>query len=256
MHNSNYVQMLQEEFEGRKKRRPQYSERAFARDLDLSSGFISLLFNGKRSLSPRTSMTVIEKLNWSEADKKCFIELVQAEQLKKQAPTKSKTKIIETDELEKDHFLFISHLDHFAVLELIQNHEVSSLSYIANKLNVDEESCEEIVDRLFRLGFVEKFENKLVSPQKNRKLRSTPSQAIRNYHRQCLEMAIDSIEEQDFKKRDLRGLTLSIDPKDFPEAQKTIERFFKNFNKKFGNTKNGEIYQFNTQLFSHSQKEE
>ena len=62
---------------------------------------------------------------------------------------------------------------------------------------------------------------------KNIKVKGTPSQAIRNYHRQALEMSIESIESQGFDQRELRALTLSIDPKKIKSAKKSIDSFVK-----------------------------
>lgn len=246
-----YIDMLKEEFLERKKRRPHYSERAFARDLKLSSGFVSLLFNRKRGLSPKTSLDVIKNIGWGEEKSKKFFESVKEEQFVSTKEVSKKVVIQNEYQLAMDEFRLLANINHFVVLEYIQSRSHSSADDILANLNVDKMECELIIERLLRLKMIRKNKDFYEADGVNRKLKATPSEAIRNYHRQALNLAIHAIGEQSFDRRELRALTLSLDPKKIKQAKKAIDRFITNFNKSFGNKKNGEVYQLNTQLFSH-----
>lgn len=248
---ADYIDMLKQEFLDRKSRRSQYSERAFARDLDLSSGFISLLFNGKRSLSPRTSLKIVKNLNWSELKTKQFMESVHASQLVENKKEKVIKPAVEDYELELDHFRLVSNVQHFAVLEFIQSRKVASVEMIAEYLGLEKLECEMLLKRLLRLSLIVEDKKGYKTSPKNRKLGGTPSEAIRNYHKQAIKMAHEAVDAQDFSKRELRALTLSIDPKKMKQAKASIDRFIKDFNNKYGNKSGGEIYQLNVQMFSH-----
>ncbi len=248
-----YVEMLKEEFLERKKRRPHYSERAFARDLKLSPSFMSLLFNGKRSLSPKTSLKIIKNIGWDEEKTDLFFNELRNEKFTPEAANSSEVKTSER-ELELDTFKLISNVRHFAILEFIQSRNGCGLLGIIEAINVDKIECEMVLARLLRLGMVQ-FENDIYkAADVNRKVAGVPSEAIRNYHRQAIELACNSIDEQDFNTRELRALTLCLDPNKLKSAKKFIDQFITEFNKKFGNKKNGEVYQLNAQLFSHQRK--
>lgn len=254
-----YIEMLKQEFLDRKQRRSQYSERAFARDLELSSGFISLLFNRKRSLSPRTGLKIVKKLRWSELKTERFLDSVQKAQFftqKKNDVQKKEREIIPDYEVEMDRFRLISNTHHFSILELIQTRKIKSVDQIIKKLKLQKTECEVVLSRLIRLNLIQ-FDGKCYTCAKsNRRINGAPSEAIRQYHHQVLELAIDSIESQSFEQRDLKSLTLSLDPQKIKQAKKTLSKFFTDFNKKFGNQENGEIYQLNMQLFSHFKQRE
>lgn len=249
-----YVDMLKQEFLDKKSRRPQYSERAFARDLSVSSGFISLLFNGKRSLSPKKGLELVQTLNWSEVKIKKFMGLLQDAQFVASPKRKDITKEIQEQELQLDEFRLISNAYHFIVLGFLQTRKGVEPSEISDYFDLEIIEVEMILKRLYRLGMIELDGMGYKASSKNLKLSSVPSEAVRAYHKQVVDMAYQSIEEQSFEKRELKALILSIDSKKIKQAKKSIATFFKGFNEKFGNKKNGEIYQLNVQLFSHKKE--
>ncbi|MGZ3723708.1 MAG: DUF4423 domain-containing protein, partial [Bdellovibrionales bacterium] len=110
---ASYVEFLQEELLNRKVRNPVYSERAFARALGLSPGFMKLLFQRKKNLSAARASEVALRLSWSELKKKSFLQLVLAD--KGKTLPSSQTRLISLD-----HFVEISDWYHFAILELIR----------------------------------------------------------------------------------------------------------------------------------------
>ncbi len=76
-----YRQILIEEFERRRIRNPHYSQRAFARDLEISSGALSQILSGKRHLGTRAAATVADALSLNSEDKNRFIHLARIQNL-------------------------------------------------------------------------------------------------------------------------------------------------------------------------------
>ena len=245
------IEMLKQEFVDRKERRPQYSERAFARDLGLSAGFISLLFNHKRSLSPTMALKISQLLNWSESKSDAFIASVQQAKLstRKSGDFPKDEDLIE--ELKYDQFRLISNVRHFAVLEFVENRKKATVEKICDYFSIGSAECEIILYRLTRLKMVRQQGNIYVAEPKKRKLKSVPSEAIRSHHSQCLDLAQKALVEQSFEEREFRSLTLSLDPKKIETAKKEMERFLSSFSKKYSTQSRGEVYQVNMQLFTH-----
>ena len=69
---------IQRAFDERRQRNPKYSLRAFARDLSVSVQTLSQILKGHLGLSLSNAQSFAEKLNFSEADKRVFLALVQA----------------------------------------------------------------------------------------------------------------------------------------------------------------------------------
>lgn len=71
-----YRSLLKEAFSKRCASRPQYSLRAFARDVQLSPSFLSRIFNGKRELTTARAEVVAGLLGWEGEQKDLFVKLV------------------------------------------------------------------------------------------------------------------------------------------------------------------------------------
>lgn len=263
--------MLKQEYADRKARRPAYSERAFARDLKVSAGYISLLFRRRRSLSPTKGIEIARRLGWPDEKTKLFVSMIQGEALEASERARARARGesgegngtgtrdndaahsrpgVRFAELEMDKFRFIADLHHLAALALVQSRSGLNPEEIARRLDLPLVETELIVGRLARLGLVEWLEGGLRSANGSLEIKEIPSEAIRAFHRQAIQMAEAAIEGQPVEMRNLAGLTLSMDPARMGEAKVAINRFLKSFEKKFGNAQNGEVYQICSQLFA------
>src|SRR5437868_10916749 len=65
---------LEQELTRRSSANPNYSLRAFARDLGVDSSFLSKLLNGKRSMTARTIYTLAPRLALSEEQIQGFVQ--------------------------------------------------------------------------------------------------------------------------------------------------------------------------------------
>ena len=121
---NDYVEMLKQELIERRQRRPEYSERAFARDIEVSPGFLSLIFHRKRLLSQQRAFKISARLSWTGSKVTYFLKSVNERLLEAHASDGSANgarapRSDETYYLELDHFNLIADPLHFAILELV-----------------------------------------------------------------------------------------------------------------------------------------
>lgn len=252
-----YVDLLKEEYLQRKNRRPAYSERAFARDLHISPGFLSLLFSGKRTLSSGMAFQIGLNLSWDESKVDSFVALVQKTALKK---TPVRTKAIGKQSQAKyadisvDEFRLISDLNHVSVIALVQTTNVTSPQDVVAKLEMTEMEADLVLKRLLRLGILTFSEGRYKESAQDYEVGEVPSEAIRGFHKAAINKALASIEEQSPDQRNIESLTLSYNPEQMEDVKKFMNKFLRAFETKFGKIPNGEIYQLNLQFFSLSRR--
>lgn len=249
-----HQEMLKQEFLDRKARRPAYSERAFARDLKISPGYINLLFSGRRSLSPAKGLSLAQRLGWSEEKTQAFVFSIQQNGLKHGSPASPRHASPKFSNLEHDTFRFIADLNHLAILTLVQSRAGVTSAEAQRAFGLSAVETELILNRLDRLALIRLEKGKYMAKKKSVELKAVPSEAVRAFHRQAIQKAESSIEQQAPAIRNLAALTLSFDPDEISEAKAFIKRFLKSFEKKFGHARKGEVYQLNTQLFKLTQE--
>lgn len=74
-----HIQLLQEILKSRMERNPNYSLRAFARDLGVHVSTLSRAFSRKVIFSPEITHRILEKLNLSDAENREFIGSIELE---------------------------------------------------------------------------------------------------------------------------------------------------------------------------------
>ena len=76
-----YVEILRSEFLRRKEKNPLYSIRAFAKHLEIHVSALSRILNQKQMLSVRAGVSVIQKMEVSEEDKRTFLLSLAAQRV-------------------------------------------------------------------------------------------------------------------------------------------------------------------------------
>ncbi len=242
------AEKLVEEFLERKGKNARYSERAFAKSVGLSPGFLKLIFQGKRALSVAKAQEVANRLGWSELESGEFLQTVQKEKLGKKGAAQSLSRTV-------DSFAEISDWYHFAIVELLKTKRRISEEEIAARLGISTTEAQYSLRALTRLGLI-RIEADGPRPVENYIVPAMSSSAIRKFHSQMLAKARDSIEGQPLSKRSLRSLTLAVDSRKKEEAAAMIKTFMKRFEKKFGGGKPDKVYQLSLAFFSLEQEEQ
>jgi uncharacterized protein (TIGR02147 family) len=239
----NYIDLLIGEYVQRKAKNKAYSERAFARSLGLSPGFLKLLFQRKKNLSEARADEIARKIGWTELKREKFLSSRRisgnGRKLKSQ-----QTKLSEAD------FLEISDWYHFAIIELIKTRAGSvSIEQISKALGLSRAEVKFSVKLLEMRSLIRRIGDAQYSLTEYYEMPSVTSDAIRKYHQQTLTLALESVTAQSNETRDLRALTLAFDSAYLSEAKQYIEEFVASFDEKFSRGQRSSVYQMNIALF-------
>jgi uncharacterized protein (TIGR02147 family) len=253
-----YRDFLSVEYLRRSKANPHYSQRAFAKQLGLSAGELSEVLRGKRKLSLKSALRIARSLSLNEAEREHLITLIHAQKSKEwEAELGDSGRAGVRDplavrQLSLDMFAVVSEWYCFAILTLSETESFRwDENWIAKRLGIAPMQARIAIHRLERLGLIEKkrgkyrvVENYVLSPD------GIPSEAIRNYHRQVLEMASRALEFQGVAEREISGITMAINPKFISAIKKEMALFLDGIAERYGaGKKPQEVYQLEMAFF-------
>ncbi len=250
------ITIVKNEWDKRKERNASYSLRALARDLGTSPTSLSLFFKGNRPLTLDNALDWASKLSLDTDTRKSFLEAITLENHLRLDPTEKQAKKLEDKlqyvQLKLDQFAIISDWHHLGILNLsLLSRFKSNKKWISKELGISLKQCNEAIDRLVRLGLMEEVDGNFVRTVQNLETPSDiPSLAIRNFHRQNINRALDSIDETDIEERDITSIMMPLDKEKLEEAKKRIRNFRKELSSFLKDGSKGErVYSLNIQLF-------
>lgn len=247
-----YRDILKNKLEERCKANPHYSMRAFARDMNVTPDMISRVFNGKKGLSEKTAEKIATSLGFTHDEKDFFTNLViesdaRSKEKRNLATAKlakyrsQSTTMTKTRTMQLDVFSVISDWYHFAIMELMLLDSFKSSSrWISRKLGINEKQTELAIERLIRLGLVDKDEKGNLSADDEfiDVLSGPPSDAIKNFHKQVMEKNLQALYTQTVDEREFSSMILAFDKSNLKKAQELIRNFSENFEKNLPEPKN------------------
>jgi len=237
-----YIDFLCEEIARRKSRNDRYSERAFARSIGLSAGFLKHLLQRKKGLGRERALDVARRLNWSDLKADRFIEALDKRKLG--------SKVRQNGALLKhDIFKEISDWYAFPSIELNEVRPIKNAADCAKRLGISKVEADHVLRRLEHAGLIRMTPTGYQKAKGEYEMPSLSSGAIRKFHRQSLLRAVDSVDSQAFGTRELRALTLAFDTDRLGEAQVEIAKFIKRFERRFANGKKNAVYQMNMAFY-------
>jgi uncharacterized protein (TIGR02147 family) len=253
-----YRLLLKDEMEARQRRRPEYSGRAFSRDLGLTPSHLVHLFNLEKNLSENKASEILQRLPWSEDAKKVFwlsfkFQTARSPRLKQQYEqelAKFQPTIVRRL-FKDDEFRLVADWHHYAIVEILRTEGArSNANWIAAKLGISSEVAKSSLERLTRIGLLS-FEDGVYRVQSEfYSSGDTPSAAIRANHNQYMTLALHALERQPFNARDFSGITMAIDPDRLPEAKRRIREFRRQLMAFLEGGKKARVYRLNVQLFA------
>lgn len=239
---------LKEELNRRQTRNPRYSLRAFAKHLEISPSQLSQMLSGKRIITAKTLHRVCESLCLSPLERKEMFERF----------TLSESELHpEATPLKEDEFQLISEWYHFAILTLSDLPKAKADPvWIGKRLNIPSATAREALNRLRRLNIL-KDGPELIQVRKSLRVQTeTPSQAIRKYHHQVLDLAHERLESVSMEKRDFSSLTIAINPEHLDKARAMIEKFQEDLSAFLRRGEKKAVYQLSCQLFPLAESDE
>ena len=237
----NLADRLKTELKERQQRNPQFSLRSFARWLDLSPAQLSQIMSGKRKVTAKTLTLVSDRLGLSPVER---LQLMQA----------SMPGFVDNDpqdfRLSEDQFRMVAEWYHWAILSLTQLPGAQSdPRWIARRLGISVAQAQEALVRLQRLELIETAPKFKQTSKPIRVASQVGSDAIRSYHKQNLNLAIEKIDTIPMELRQLHSITMPADPHKLAKANQYMDEFLSRMSELMGSGKPSEIYTLAIQLF-------
>ncbi len=269
---NNYRAYLKSTLVERISKNPAYSLRAFAKTLGIQPSQLSEIYSGKKNLSLQAALKTAKKLglNQKETDYLCTLvqyEATKSEELKSSLNERLKqlNEKYELRDLSIDVFKAISDWYHIPILEMSTLHcTLSDLQganppgfqftpdKIAKRLGITVHEASAAIERLERLELLEKDKKRGYRKVHSNALfkSNKPNTALRLFHKQMLEKAIESLESQTPQEKYIGSQTFSIDLTQLEQAKTLADEFRKKLVLLFskGKTKT-ETYHLGIQLF-------
>jgi uncharacterized protein (TIGR02147 family) len=225
-----------------KRGNPNISSRAFAKKLGLSSGALSELLNGKRSVTENMINKLKVKLELSPAEMRELYQDIDD------------SDGIEYSVLDMNHFSVLSEGIHFSILALSETSDfILDYKWISKRIGYSEVKVEQAISKLASAGLIklnkaqDHFEVCNSYIQSNDDIASL---AVKKGHRETLKEAEKSLDDISLELRDLTSLTLAVHSSSMKEIKEEIRRFRKRINKISDQAlKKNEVYKLAVQFF-------
>lgn len=248
-----YKKFLTQQLELKKSKNPSYSLRAYAQWLDVSPAHLSQVISGIRPMTNKISLKIVEKFNFSPAEKMEFFESVHYSLIEEHVKKDDEFFMIQEDE-----FKLIADWQHFAILSCFDLKGSSTKhEWFAKKLGIDVKSVDQAIERLTRLNIIAKKNGKYVQIKKPiRTTTDIPVSAIRKYHAGNLELAREKMESVSVDKREFTAITMAVNPKKLKLAKELMTDFKRRLSELLEYGEKTEVYTFSAQLFPVTKLEE
>lgn len=245
MSEKSFSQLLTQIFSKRRTQNPRYSQRAFARDLGVSSGHLSELMSDKRLPNKSTMNQLIKKLGLQDVDADRFHEAAHESKKRK---VQRKVPVV----LEPEQFSIVADWEHFALISLMKTKGFrAEESWIAERLQISKVRVAQILNQLEQAGLIKRSTGKISGIEANiTTTQDIPSEVIRQSHSQRISLALKSLKQDPVNVRDISAITMPANPALLPEAKKMIIAFRRKLARRLGHAGNcSEVYSLNIQLF-------
>jgi uncharacterized protein (TIGR02147 family) len=252
---------LKFEMEMRQQRRPAYSLRAFARDLEIAPSTLVDFLKGRIGFSKERIFQISRKIKLTPDQMAHWEDLMISKYskdlaLKNQAEIKVKYRISsEKNSINLDQFKIVSEWFHLAFLELIEmdSSKYSDLTVAAKALGVPIKTMRIVVKRLIKCKLLNQYESGRYKATQNTFVGDTlPSQAIRSYHFGVLSKAQKALENQDMNERYSSSTIMSVSEEDlkyfFEQLKKAPIKLFEK--RPENNSPRNKLYALSLQFFS------
>ncbi len=245
-----YISKLKESLMARQTVNPQYSLRAFARDLDIDSSTLSQIINGKRSIPVKNTSSIASKLNLNDRDFTLFLEST-----KNSESIIDKIKISPVDQrfmLDESFYKVIAEWEHYALLDLFELDDFeNSVDYIMKKLDLTESRTETVIQNLITCGLLARNAKGELSKSHSdvRTTEDREGKALNDAHLEELEIAREKLQTIDKSLRDFSSSTFAIDMSKMVEAKTIIREFRQKMAALLKNGKKTEVYMLTIQFF-------
>jgi len=199
---------------------------------------------------------VAKKLNLGPKEKTLFME-----SLYKTKTNIDDIKIDPQDDrfmLDESYYKVIAEWEHYTVLDLfeLKNFEPTAQE-IAYRLGITVNRAEVVLNNLVTSGLLQHQNGTLVKTHSDvRTTEDISSQALKDSHKETLQMGLQKLEEIELELRDFSSTTVALDLEKLPEAKTIIREFRQKMAALLRNGDKTEVYQLAIQFFPLTTKQE
>lgn len=243
----------------------EFSHRRWNRDCGFSSpNFLQLVVQGKRKLSPSAADGVIQALQLSKEEGKLFKKMITAndeiDQIRKLGFVEELLKdpiYSQAHSLNQTEMAFYSRWYNIVLRELLQTQPHLTPAELA--ICVIPSLClsqvEESLAQMSELGLIQKSDQGWRVLHKSiRTPNSLFHLALKEFHREMLERAKESLQRFSASEREVSSLTLNLTPAQFLELQLKIRQFKSELLAAEAPAAGAQVYQVGFQVFPLTQK--
>jgi len=208
---NDHREYIKRELTARVRRRPLYSQRAFARDLGVAPSTLTDFLKGRIGFSSGRISQISKQLGLSVEQREHWTDLVDGKfsrdaDRRKASLLRVKARLeAEKSSITLEEFKTMSEWHHYAFIELIEqnNLKYSDLKVAANALQIPLKVMKESVQRLIQVQLLRETEGGLYQVVDVRRNvgNQLPSEGIRSFHQQILEKAMTALETQGMDRR-------------------------------------------------------
>jgi len=246
------MEVLRNELSRRIEKNPSYSLRALARQLDISHTQLSLVMNGYR---PPSKILLEKMLKTFSMNKKATALILGILETKRKDSSKSQQNFTK---VSLEQYNLFSEWQHYAILSLLEIQDTKlTPEFISKRLGISLIQAKVSIQRLISLELIEEYK-KGYWRQKGGPIvveNTHSTAATRNFQRQLITKALDSMDKDPIELRDLSSTTFSMDPKLVPHALQRIREFRRQLTAELETMSEAEeVYNITVQLFPSSRR--
>lgn len=249
-------QFLKDQFELRLQRNKRYSLRAYARDLGIGHGKLSEILRGKRTVGRRLAQRIGVSLKFNEEELKLFVAAAASRVPKAKAMDRFSR--IFSKRISEAELSSIVDWENYAILSLVETHDFrKDPRWVSHRLNISESRADHCLQQLEMLGLIVKTRGGRyrVNQRGTASTTDVPSVALRESHRQVLDLAKSSLDVVPLAQRDFQTLTLAMSEEKIPQAKVLIRDFLVKFCAKMETGRKNDVFTLNLQFFPNTQLE-
>ena len=235
---SDFRHFIRKALAQKKEANPNYSLRAFAKNLEMSPQKLNSLLNRNAGLSLKAAQLVADKLELNAADKKVFLTLVEAHHsrsvvfrnLAKKDLHSLQSFESEMKELNENDFESVQNWKALAIYSLIGLKDFSSdPNWIANRLNISIDEALTSLRSLLATGLIIQNENGELKRSKKKASFFTDkkSKALSHYRKSLFDLAKNAVENEPVENRHFYEILVPIFSSDLPDIKNELHDFQK-----------------------------
>lgn len=255
------IESIKTEYLRRHAKNHNYSLRAFARLLGVSSGRVSQLFSGKRQLTLKTGEKICDALGYSNDDKRKFLAAIQTQRSgSKRADAHIENEFAfvkerEAIELTAAEEAIVCDPLHFAIIALMETSDFrSEIQWIAQRLARTSIEIRAALANLIAVQLVHQTPTGKITlvKVKNGVVRTrsdVSSKSLQRAHKKIMKEAVSSLTDVNVLMRDMSSMTMAIDIKNIPKAKVLIRNFRRKLAVILEDGDQSEVYRLAIQLF-------